>query len=134
MDRDSFRRLALLRLAEAKALLKSGHYHGAYYLCGYAVECALMACLARKTQRFSFPPEPDVVRQRYYTHQLAALLKQIGDQLAGELTRHRRWPEVSAWAPQSRYELGRTEEDARLLFSAIAHRSNGVLRCIRKYW
>ena len=134
MDRDTFRRLALLRLAEAKALLASGHYHGAYYLCGYAVECALKACLARKTKRFDYPPEPGVVRQSYYTHQLPELLKQIGGPLASELPLHPGWAEVRKWSPDCRYQVGTAEGDARLLLSAVAHRREGVLRCIRKYW
>lgn len=134
MDRDTFRRLALLRLAEAKALLQSGHYPGAYYLCGYAVECALKACLAKKTKRFAYPSEPAVVRQRYYTHELSELLKQVGDPLVKELPLHSGWAELTRWSPDCRYDLGTTEEEARFLYSVIAHLSNGVLRCIRKHW
>jgi HEPN domain-containing protein len=32
-------------------LLEAGLYAGAYYLAGYAVECALKACIAKKTAR-----------------------------------------------------------------------------------
>ena len=35
--------IARSRLKEAKALLKSRHYDGAAYLCGYAIEVALKA-------------------------------------------------------------------------------------------
>ena len=45
MDRQDFQRLASLRRREAKNLLNSGLYDGAYYLSGYAVECGLKACL-----------------------------------------------------------------------------------------
>ncbi len=40
MDFQSFSRI---RVNEAKALLHLKHYSGAYYLAGYAVECALKA-------------------------------------------------------------------------------------------
>jgi len=36
-------------------LLRLGLFDGAYYLAGYAVECALKACIAKGTQRFEFP-------------------------------------------------------------------------------
>jgi HEPN domain-containing protein len=40
MNRADFQKLAELRIREAKVLLDSKHYEGAYYLAGYAVECA----------------------------------------------------------------------------------------------
>ena len=53
MNRKDFQRLSALRLKEAKALL--GYFHGAYYLTGYAAECALKACIAKRTQKYNFP-------------------------------------------------------------------------------
>jgi HEPN domain-containing protein len=41
MDRYEFQELAKVRLKEANALLAAGLYDGAYYLAGYAAECAL---------------------------------------------------------------------------------------------
>jgi hypothetical protein len=51
-----FQRLAKLRAAEAGALVRSRKEIGAYYLAGYAVECALKACVAKATKRHEFPP------------------------------------------------------------------------------
>jgi hypothetical protein len=45
-DRATFQQLAELRLAEARALHAEGLYSGAYYLAGYAIECALKAKIA----------------------------------------------------------------------------------------
>jgi HEPN domain-containing protein len=39
--------LARRRLTEAKTLLDAGHYEGAYYLTGYAVELGFKACVCR---------------------------------------------------------------------------------------
>jgi HEPN domain-containing protein len=50
MTRRDFQALSATRLREARALLKTGNPEGAYYLAGYAIECALKACVAKKTR------------------------------------------------------------------------------------
>lgn len=55
MNRADLQNLAELRINEAKLLLDRGFYQGAYYVAGYAIECALKACIAKKTQQFDFP-------------------------------------------------------------------------------
>lgn len=54
MNRATFQRISELRRSDAKALLTAGHYPEAYYLVGYAVECALKACVAKQVQRYDF--------------------------------------------------------------------------------
>jgi HEPN domain-containing protein len=65
--------LAQVRLAEARALLRAGLPDGAYYLAGYAVECALKACIARATQRYDFPEKRSV--DASHTHNLKDLIR-----------------------------------------------------------
>lgn len=55
MNRLDFQRLAELRLSESTALLAAGFPDGAYYLAGYAMECALKACIAKRTREYDFP-------------------------------------------------------------------------------
>ena len=55
MNRTDFQKLAEERIAEAKILLDAGKWSGAYYLAGYAVECALKACIAKMTKSEDFP-------------------------------------------------------------------------------
>ncbi len=43
MNRAELQRLAKDRLLDAKALFAARRWSGAYYLAGYAVECALKA-------------------------------------------------------------------------------------------
>jgi hypothetical protein len=43
-------------LQDAEALLQGGRYDAAYYLAGYAVECAIKACIANQTRRASLVP------------------------------------------------------------------------------
>jgi HEPN domain-containing protein len=75
MDRAEFQALADVRINEALGLFSLEMYDGAYYLAGYAVECALNSCIARRTRAAEFPPSPEVTRE-YHTHDLKKLLKQ----------------------------------------------------------
>jgi hypothetical protein len=43
MNSADFQKLATIRLAEEKILLRNKQYAGAYYLAGYSIECALKA-------------------------------------------------------------------------------------------
>jgi hypothetical protein len=52
------------------------------YLAGYAVECALKACITKKTKRHDFPPNIKAIGE-YYTHELEKLVK--GAELGGLL-------------------------------------------------
>lgn len=55
MNRRDLKDLAAIRVREASLLLKNKQYSGAYYLAGYAVECALKACISKETRRYDFP-------------------------------------------------------------------------------
>jgi hypothetical protein len=73
VNRKDFQALARLRQREAQALLKAGCPAGAYYLAGYAVECALKPGIARLTRRYDFPDRQ--LAQRAHTHSLVQLLE-----------------------------------------------------------
>jgi hypothetical protein len=138
MNRRDFQALALLRLREVQVLLANGMPDGAYYLCGYAVECALKACIARQTQRHDFPPDPRMV-QGIYTHDLAQLVNRA--RLTESLSTERRanpvfdgyWDEVAAWSEASRYNRY-TLDEAQHMYLAVSDRRHGVLRWIRQFW
>ena len=55
MNRTDLQLLADDRLADAEILLANGRFGAAYYLAGYAVECALKACIAKLTKAEDFP-------------------------------------------------------------------------------
>ena len=76
MNRADLQQLAMLRIAEAKALLAAGFPAGAYYLAGYAIECAIKACIAKAVQQFDFPDKDRV--NKSYQHNLVELLKPAG--------------------------------------------------------
>lgn len=74
-NRLEFQQIANERFIDAKALLAAGRYNGAYYLAGYAVECALKARIAKLTQAGDFPPK---TRDGYYIHDLEKLAVTAG--------------------------------------------------------
>jgi HEPN domain-containing protein len=136
LNRKDFQLLSNVRLKEAKALLGVGLYNGAYYLAGYAVECGLKACIAKRTLRYDFP-DRDV--QGLYTHAPRKLLEKAG--LAAELEAHvardllfrMNRDIVGRWSPESRYNV-HSREDAGALVSAVGERPHGVMLWIKRYW
>ena len=137
MNRNELQSLARIRLKEARVLLKNGNYDGAYYLCGYVVECGLKACIAKKTKKHDFPDKITV--NSSYSHNLTSLLGIAG--LANPQKDERKinsklavyWTTVKDWDASSRYEK-HSQKDAEDLYSAIVNKNDGVLQWIRKHW
>jgi hypothetical protein len=75
-DRSTFQQLAELRLTEARLLLDNGLPSGAYYLAGYAIECALKARIAAEFRANEIPDKARV--NSIYTHNLGILLGLAG--------------------------------------------------------
>lgn len=137
MTRGDFQALAAIRLREARALLKTGNLEGAYYLAGYAVECAFKACVAKKTQRHEFP---DLERAKAsHSHKFAALLMVAGlhEELSRQIQADREflanWSVVLEWSEVSRYNLDMGRYAGGLV-RAISDPRHGVLRWIRQHW
>lgn len=138
MNRTDLQSLSRQRRREAAALLRARHFPGAYYLVGYAVECALKACIARRTRRFDFPSKQIV--QKVFVHDLELLVKAAG--LKADLDRDLRanealevnWAIAKDWSEESRYRLDITRAQARDLYSACTSRRNGVLLWVRQRW
>jgi hypothetical protein len=76
VNRTDFQTLADVRIAEAKGLLDLGHWPGAYYLAGYAVECALKACIAKLTMAGDFPDKGFAAK--CHTHLIESLVELAG--------------------------------------------------------
>jgi HEPN domain-containing protein len=129
--------LATVRLKEANALLRLGLSDGAYYLAGYAVECALKACIAKGTRRYEFPDKKRV--DSSYSHsfrdliRVAGLEKALGERVAKDPVFEKNWNVVSDWSEQSRYRKN-GREPARLLITAIADEQHGVMSWIKLHW
>ena len=146
MNRIDFQRLAELRLKEAKTLLSAELPDGAYYLAGYAVECALKACIAKRTREHDFP-EKKLVNDSH-THDLGKLLELAGlsDLLKRDVANDEElkldWENVREWSEQSQYHLYVDDSigdlhgllSAKLLIDAVESKEGGMLRWIRQSW
>ena len=113
-------------------------FRGAYYLAGYAVECALKACIAKRTLAHDFPPKPQVVRD-YYQHDIRSLAKMAGLEL--ELNKRlsvvqfkSNWDFVCNWSEEKRYETRISPKASRDLYRAVTNSRDGVLVWLKKYW
>jgi hypothetical protein len=138
MNRADFQLLAEARLKEAKALLDAACNEGAYYLAGYSVECAIKACIAKKTQQYDFPDKKIV--SQIFTHNFMFLLRAAG--LEGDLNKEIQsnpdfsdnWDVAKAWAEDSRYVPNMPAQRASDLYDAIADARTGVLTWLKRFW
>lgn len=137
MNRADLQKLSNARLREAKILSSAGEYSGAYYLAGYAVECALKACFAKTIKRYDFPERDRT--GKVFIHRLPELV--VLARLKSELDLARQqnggfeanWLRACEWTEESRYSTW-TKEDATAILNAIAERKNGVLPWIKQRW
>jgi HEPN domain-containing protein len=137
VNRKDYRQLAELRLEDARVLLVGRRYAAAYYLAGYAVECGLKSCIARRFGLYEFPPRNTT--NDLYIHSLEKLATNA--KLAGLLDSQKRsapsfasnWSVVAEWNEQSRYQKWSRAEAERLL-AAITEVPDGVMEWIRQLW
>lgn len=132
MTRTDLQQLSELRLGEAQLLLSGGSPSGAYYLAGYAVECALKAYIAKATVAESFPDRQRVTDA--HTHDLAKLLRLAGlnkqlesspnDSLATA------WELTLKWSEASRYMIWK-QDQAEALVTAI---KGEVILWLAQHW
>jgi HEPN domain-containing protein len=134
--RADFQRLARIRLREARALIEKGNLEGAYFLTGFAVECALKACIAKNTKRYDFPPNQKALRD-IYNHNLGTLVGaaklqgELDAELRANIPFRSKWDVVKDWKSDCRYEIGGL--NARDLYQAVAGRK-GVMQWLRQRW
>lgn len=138
MNRTDLQTLATLRLREARVLLDNGCFEGAYYLAGYAVECALKACIAKQSKRYDFPDRKFV--NDSYSHDLLQLIRvanlaTVYDlEVKSNMNFALHWSIVREWSEQARYRSSITQAEAENIYRAITVRRDGVLVWLKKYW
>ncbi len=138
-ERTLLRQLAKLRLDEAKLLAREKQFSGAYYIAGYAIECALKASIAALSRENEIPDRNLV--NKVYTHDLAALLSLAELEKPLEMERqtdpelNRRWSIIKNWTEQARYALW-TEEQATAIIDAVNDdgRTGGLFQWLSPRW
>lgn len=137
MNRAELQRLAKERISDAKVLLDARHWSAAYYLAGYAVECALKACIAKLMKSEEFPDKK--FAEKCWTHNLAQLLDLAGLKAAFDAALRvdsdlqENWNTVKDWNEESRY--ARTaKKKAENLYAAVTDKKHGVLSWLKRRW
>jgi hypothetical protein len=134
--RDDFQRLAAERLNDAMALLEAERFGAAYYLAGYALECALKARIALHFSEATFPDRALV--QKVYTHSLDTLINLAG--LKDEFEKARRarpgldanWDIVQQWSEAARYGRFSRAQATELIRAIGEFNEDGVMAWLTK--
>ncbi len=138
MNKTDLEALVEIRVAEARTLLESNKYEGAYYLIGYAIECALKACIAKQVNRFDFPNKQ--LANKSHTHKLnellgvAGLKQRLNEKADQDNEFKANWAVVKDWTEASRYECTIEETKAADLFTAATNENSGILEWLKTFW
>lgn len=138
LDRKTLRGLTVRYATDAETLLKNHRWSSAFYLSGYAIECALKACIAKQIRRHQFP-NLETVRDSH-THNLVKLLNLAGltaamkERSKSDVQFEIYWVEVvTKWKETSRYGQA-TKTMAEEMIRAVSNTEKGVLPWIQLYW
>jgi HEPN domain-containing protein len=137
VNKSDLEQLAAVRIEEAKVLLDAKKPDGAYYLAGYAVECALKACIAALTRQYDYPDKG--FAQDCYTHKIEDLMKlaemrtQWNADTAADPDLKSNWQVAANWSETARYSR-KTQEDAQALYNAITDGAHGVFPWVKRHW
>jgi hypothetical protein len=138
MNKFDLEKLVEIRVAEAQVLLASNNFHGAYYLAGYALECAFKACIAKQVKEYDFPSKQ--LANASHTHKLSELLGTAG--LKQKLNQKEKedqefslnWAVAKDWSEVSRYDCTIEQTRATDLFNAVTDNESGILAWLKTYW
>jgi HEPN domain-containing protein len=127
-SREEWQKLCDARIADAETLLEGGRFDAAYYLAGYAVECALKARIVRLLEGY-FPP-----KQSLWIHDLErlAVLAELKEEFEATSKANPlfadQWDTLKQWSENSRYDSQdpRVAED---MLKAV----RGVTQWLREY-
>jgi HEPN domain-containing protein len=129
INKDLLRRLAESRLDEARALAQEGHYQGAIYLAGYAVECWLKVAICHTL-------DWEGLHETFRTHDLKSLLLHSGfiHRIATQSVVHGNFNKiVGMWPKDGGVELRYRDPDsyskdqAKVFLHWIADNAEGVI-------
>jgi HEPN domain-containing protein len=140
VTRSEWRRTAESRVRDAAALLKARRYSAAYYLAGYAIECALKACIvAYLKKNLAVIFQDRRFSEKCWTHDFKELLRLAGlrarwdaDIDANPALRDN-GEIVQNWNETARYQR-KSRAEAEGLYQAITDPAHGVLPWIRNHW
>ena len=138
MNKSDLETLSAVRLQEARCLLNNGLYQGAYYLCGYAIECALKACIAKTVLQYDFPnkklAQDSHIHDLHKLMQVANLQIALKSAMAADRALEVSWSVIKDWSEQSRYDSSISRAMAEQFIEAAEDGNSGVLKWVRSHW
>lgn len=138
MNKSDLEKLVEIRVKESEVLLQSKCFQGAYYLIGYALECAFKACISKQVKEFDFPDKK--LATASHTHKLSELLgvsglkQKLKEKEEQDENFKLNWAVVKDWSEVSRYNCNIDEISAINLYEAITDRDSGILVWVKNYW
>lgn len=120
-------------------MLAAGKWSGAYYLAGYALECALKSCVLAYIERTGIIFQDKKYADKCWTHNLEELFKQAGlseerdTAIKSNINLGKNWLIAIEWSEISRYEF-QTQTRAEKLVKAINENADGVLTWVKNFW
>jgi hypothetical protein len=136
--RKDLKDLVETRLRDAEVLLSAQRFSCAYYIAGYAVECAIKVVIVKEFRANQLPDKQRVIDT--YQHNLERLMKVAG--LADALDRdmkvnsvlYANWQTVRDWSEKTRYIPAIRALKARDILNAIKDPTDGVLQWLKFHW
>lgn len=138
MNKSDLEALVEIRVSEARVLLEFESYQGAYYLAGYALECAIKACIAKQVQQFDFPNKD--LAQKSHQHKLTDLLgvaglkQKLSEKEKADTDFQLNWAVAKDWTVDSRYERSVESTKANDLYQAVTNEDSGILAWLKTFW
>ena len=138
MNKTDLQILVEIRVKEATVLFENECYQGAYYLLGYALECAFKACIKKQVRENDFPDKK--LANASHTHKLSDLLgvaelkKKLFEQEKQDDKFKLNWIVAKDWSEAARYEPVMKKTKAKDFFEAITDEQSGVLQWIKRWW
>ena len=139
MNRAELQSMAIERLLDAEVLLAGGRWSFAYYVAGYAVECALKSCVLTRMVETGGVFTDRKFAEKCWTHDFEELINLAGLRLilqsgfGASAAFAGFWQVAKACEDTSRYQA-KTRAEAEALFEAISHDPDGVMKWVQNYW
>jgi HEPN domain-containing protein len=138
MNKTDLQILVEIRVKEATVLLENKCYQGAYYLLGYALECAFKACITKQVRENDFPNKQ--LANASHTHKLSELLgvaglkQKLSEQENQDENFKLNWAVAKDWSETARYDPVIEETKVKDFFEAITNDQSGVLKWLKNWW
>lgn len=114
LNLEGFRELQKRFFDDARELERAGKYQLAYYLGGYATECAIKAVICKKIPAHAYPPKN--TSSTHYVHDIEMLLRTAKLKETLEASKEEKlqvaFQLVKEWEPNVRYEI--TKKSAKV--------------------